>query len=93
MADIQRPISTKDLKMTRLAQARGQYPPQFSVNYDSDFDVLMILIVLPGTEVVAHYIDDHIALLYDPKDLQVVGILVEDLECNFLPEHGPTQQE
>jgi hypothetical protein len=93
MAGIRRLISTKDLKTTRLAQARGKYPPQFFVYYDSDFDMLMISVVPLDTETVVHYLDDHIALLYDPRDLQVVGVQVEDLERNFLPEHGPTQIE
>jgi len=83
MAGIDRLIPTKELKVTRLAGER--HPPM--LYYDRDFDALMILAISPDTETVVHYIDDHVALLYEPETLEIVGLQIEDFKSGFLPKH------
>ncbi len=91
MAEIERLISTDKLKTTLLANfARKQ--SRLFVNYDSEFDALFLLFVPPETETVVHYLDEHVALLYQPGTLEIVGMQVEDFEHSFLPKHDTVRR-
>ncbi len=86
MAGIKRLVSTATLKTARLREAQQKHLPVY-FHYDSGFDALMILIVPPETETVVHYLDENVALLYEPHTLEIVGIQVEDFESSFVPAH------
>ncbi len=92
MAEIKPLISTSELKTTLLASLIRQGQRPLFVHYDSEFDALMLLVVPPETETVVHYVDDHIALLYQPDTLEIVGMQVEDFEHSFLPAHENVQR-
>jgi hypothetical protein len=92
MAEIQRLVATSQLKtdfLTRLARGEAH---QVFVNYDGDFDALMILIVPPDTETIVHYLDNHVGLLYQPDTLEIVGLQVESFERSFVPAHASVQK-
>jgi hypothetical protein len=82
MAGIKRLIETGELKTNRLRAATSTYS-----DYDEDFDALILLVVPPDTETVVHYLDDepHVALLYEPDSLEIVGVQIEDFELSFIP--------
>lgn len=56
-------------------------PRDVSLHYDSESDML---IAAPATESVVHYIDEHLALLYDPDTLEVAGFQIEAFCHSFL---------
>ena len=88
MEAIKRLVETRDLKLNRLAQiAQGRVVPAH-FRYSRDVDMVLFLLVPPETETVAHYIDDHVALLYEPGSREVVGVQVEAFEFSFVREHG-----
>jgi hypothetical protein len=88
MAQIKRLIETDQLKTDCLKEAAQRGEPLY-FHYNRRSDNLMLLIVPRTTETVVHYIDDHIALLYEPNTLEVVGFQVEALQHNLLP-NNPT---
>jgi hypothetical protein len=92
MAELKPLIATDQLKTSLLAGLAKKKPQQCFVNYDDDFDALMILVVSPDTETVVHYLDEHIALLYQPETLEIVGLQVEAFESNFVPSHSSVQR-
>jgi hypothetical protein len=79
---VKRLIETGELKTNRLRAATSTY-----TDYDEDFDALIMLVVPPDTETVVHYLDDepHVALLYEPASLEIVGVQIEDFELSFIP--------
>lgn len=56
-------------------------PCNVSLRYDSESDML---IAAPATESIVHYVDERLALLYDPDTLEVVGFQIEALCHSFL---------
>lgn len=58
-----------------------------NMHYDDLSDAVMFLFVSPETLTITHYIDEHVALLYDPKTSEVVGIRVEDFQSSFIDEY------
>jgi hypothetical protein len=93
MAGIERLIPTKKLKTTRLAKlAKGKPCIQPFMRYDSEADILILMVVPPDTRTVVHYIDDHVALLYEHGTLEIVGMQVEGFERSFLPKHASVQR-
>jgi hypothetical protein len=90
MAGIKRLIETGKLKTNRLRAATSTYS-----DYDEDFDALILLVVSPDTETVVHYLDDepHIALLYEPESLEIVGVQIEDFVLSFIPWLKATNRE
>lgn len=89
MTDMHRLVPTDSLKITRLAEAgKGRA----YLHYDPVFDALMILFVSPDTETVVHYVDDHVALLYEPETREVVGLQVEAFERSFVPRHDAVRR-
>jgi hypothetical protein len=86
MAEIKRLVETDQLKTGRLTAAAQRGEPLY-FHYNRRSDNLMLLIVPRTIETVVHYIDDHIALLYEPDTLEVVGFQVEALQHSFLPNN------
>jgi len=86
MDTIERLINTDDLKTSRLIRNLEREQGKF-MYYDPVSDILLLTIVPPTTESVVHYLDDHVALLYEPESLEVVGFQVEAFEHSFMPEH------
>jgi hypothetical protein len=79
-------VPTSQLKTNRLAESTTKRTPLY-IGYDKVFDALFIRIVPPGIETVTHYIDEHVALLYEADSLEIIGLQIEDFEYSFLPEH------
>jgi hypothetical protein len=87
LTGFRRLIDTSQLKIGLLAQlARDKHSP-LVVHYNSDFDAFMLLVVSPETETVVHYVDDHVAFLYHPDTLEIVGLQVEDFRHSFVTNH------
>ena len=88
MAEIQPLVSLDDLKFTLLKEiAKGKRVKPI-IEYDKDFDALIIMFTLYGTESVVYYLDQHIAIIFDEDTLEVVGIQIEDFERDFVPTHA-----
>ena len=56
--------------------------------YDSRSDDLILMLVPPTVETVIHYVDDTVALLYEPLTLEVVGFQVDAFQHSFLEQHS-----
>jgi hypothetical protein len=80
-------VSTENLRTTLIEQLAKEGRQSLFVKYDSAFDALIVLVVSPELETVVHYVDDHVALLYLPDTLEIVGLQVEDFEYSFVPQH------
>lgn len=88
---VERLVETSNLNTARWAEIiKAGTPPRFS--YNRRVDSVVMLFVPPETLVVAHYLDDHVALLYTPEDREVVGIRIESFERSFLPKYSELQQ-
>jgi hypothetical protein len=89
MADFHRLVETGELKTNRLAKlASGEIIGVQSMSYDKDFDALVLLAFEPASALIAHYVDDHVALLYEEDSLEIAGLQVENFELSFLPKHS-----
>ncbi len=76
---------TNKLK-TRLLKEnpRGRY-----VYYDQENDTLLIQVIPPQNEIIIHFLDDeNVALLYEAKSKEIVGIQVEEFQKSFIPKHA-----
>lgn len=87
---IKKLVNEAELKTNHLKEiAEGKRFRHLFINYDPDFDSLLILTVSPDVETVIHYIDDqHVALVYDSNSLEIVGLQIEDFEYSFLQKHA-----
>lgn len=89
MADFQRLVETSELKTNRLSKlAAGEVIGVQSMSYDKDFDALILLAFEPASALVAHYVDEHVALLYEEDSLEIAGLQVENFQLSFLPKHA-----
>lgn len=88
MSEIERLLETRKLKTSRLKAAMDKDHIRW-MDYDPRSDILMLMIVPPTQETVVHYIDEYVALLYEPDTNEVVGFQVEAFEHSFMPEHAP----
>ena len=79
MDQVEHLIPSDKLKTNLLATRKDKHGPLF-VDYDPEFDALFVRIVPRDTEVVAHYLDEYVALLYVADSLEIVGIQVEDFK-------------
>lgn len=90
MVAIERLVATQNLKtaqlVTMLDYGHGGY-----MYYDNESDTLLLVVVPPTTETVVHYIDEHMALLYEPDSREVVGFQVEAFQHSFLVQHASLQ--
>jgi hypothetical protein len=88
MAASNRLVETSELKTNRLAQiATGESSGTASVSYDNDFDALVLMAFEPESDLIAHYVDEHVALLYEEASMEIAGIQVENFERSFIPKH------
>jgi predicted P-loop ATPase/GTPase len=85
MVAIERLVDTLSLKTSRLTTAVDHGQVAF-MYYDKESDNLLLLIVPPTTETVVHYIDEHMALLYEPASMEVVGFQVEAFQHSFMAQ-------
>lgn len=86
MAKLKPLIQSNQLKtdcLTQLAKTKQA----FNVEYDEILDSLSIYFNPDDQIMVAHYVDDHIALLYLADTLEIVGLQIEDFTLDFLPAH------
>lgn len=89
MADFRRLVETNELKINRLASiASGEASGAPYMSYDEEFDALVLLAVEPESDLIAHYVDDHVALLYEEASREIVGLQVENFERSFVPKHA-----
>jgi hypothetical protein len=58
------------------------------VFFNKYVDIFTLLIVPPDTPKIVHYLDEHVALLYEPDTMQVIGLRIESFECSFLPKYA-----
>jgi hypothetical protein len=94
MAGIERLVATEQLKTNRLAEIVSKdmsYQPH-SIRYDSEFDALLVLLAPPQGETIVHYVDDHVALIYEADSMEIVGMQIEAFEHAFLPKHATIQR-
>lgn len=82
-------MNTSNLKMNYLKQASSKSKLPLYFRYDREVDTLMLMFVHPETtDTVGHYVDDNVALLYDPKTKEILGLEIEAFEKSFLPQHA-----
>lgn len=60
--------------------------------YNPRVDSFTLLIVFPDREKIVHYLDDYVALVYDPETMEVIGLRVEAFEKGFLPKYAELQR-
>jgi len=81
MADIKQLTKLSELNFKRWQEFdKSKREQQSNLWFDNVLDTLMILLVDPATETIVHYIDDQVALLYDPKSNEVVGVQIESFK-------------
>lgn len=79
---------TNELKVNLLqATLKENVIPVSSFDYDAEFDALTLRFIPNTPDVIVHYIDDHVGLLYQPTTKEIVGIQIEDFGHSFLPNH------
>lgn len=82
MANIEQLTKLSELSFTRWQEFdKGKREHQSNLRFDDVLDTLMILFVDPSTETTVHYIDDQVALLYDTKSNEVVGVQIENFKA------------
>ncbi|MBA3871585.1 MAG: hypothetical protein H0X30_20760 [Anaerolineae bacterium] len=79
---------TNELKINLLRSTiKENVIPVSSFDYDAEFDALTLRFIQDTPDVIVHYIDDHVGLLYQPETKEIVGIQIEDFGHSFLPHH------
>ena len=56
--------------------------------YNEQVDSFTLLIVSQKIKKIVHYIDEHVALLYDPETKEIVGVRIESFQKGFLPKYA-----
>lgn len=91
---VDRLINIEQLQTNRLGEIskREKVRPYF--HYDKDLDELIILAVPPEVETVVHYIDgeEHVAILYQADNFEIVGLQIEDFESGFIPKYASVEK-
>ncbi|PJF39381.1 MAG: hypothetical protein D6737_17505 [Chloroflexi bacterium] len=87
-------IPTNALKTNVLSRIAAEHSlRQPYIKYDADFDAVRILVVAPeNVDIVVHYVDDYVGLLYRADDLEIVGIQIEAFEHSFVPQYEGVQR-
>jgi hypothetical protein len=83
-------VSPKSLKTTFLASIDRPRPLFFF--YDEPADELMILLIPPDRETIVHYLDDHVGLLFDANNNEVVGLQIDGFNSSFTPKYVSLQK-
>lgn len=88
---IERLVDTKNLKTNLWKQASARkVAPGF--HFDPKEDAVMLLIVDRKAPRIVHYIDEHVALLYQPETREIVGLRIESFQKSFLPKYADLQK-
>ena len=80
-------IDTNDLRSGLMRDAMRQDEPPHRVVFDSDCDSLTLLWVSNDLPKVTHFLDDNVALLFEPESLMVVGYYIEGVLHNLVEKH------
>jgi hypothetical protein len=86
MAEIERLVQTNSLKTAELIKAISRHQRPYLV-YDPESDELLLQFVSLENATIVHYVDEHMAFLYDPNSNEIVGFQVEAFQKSFLPKH------
>jgi len=87
MSAINKLVKMEELDFSRVRQA-ADVGTRFKGDYDAIDDTLFVYFGERPSEVVVHYLDDFIGLLYEPASFEVVGIQVEAFEHSYVKIHG-----
>ena len=80
-------LKTEELNFSRIKEA-AETGRTFVGDYDPEDDTLFVYFGDRPDEVVVHYMDEYVGLLYDPASLEVVGLQIEAFEYSFVPTHN-----
>ncbi len=84
---LERLVQTSELKTTIWKRSADKSSrPLFA--YNNRVDTITLLVTGQREPTIAHYIDDHVALLYQPDTLEVIGVRVEAFKRSFLPMYA-----
>ena len=90
-ATLPRLVDVKELKTNLWKQAAAsKIAPSFY--FDPKVDAVMLLIVEKKTPKIVLYIDEHVALLYQPESKEIIGLRIENFQKSFLPKYAELQQ-
>ena len=92
MAGIPRLIDTSELKTALWHNAVKDDSSHVSIYYNDRVDAITLLIVSPKVQNIVHYIDDHVALLYNPENNEIIGVRVESFQKSFLPKYAQLEK-
>ena len=93
MAAIPNLIDIKHLKLSLLNEfVTNPTTAAYSVDYDDDFDALYVMLLDCQKETVTYYINDYLALLFEPSTKDVVGIQIESFRKSFLKQYSKLQK-
>lgn len=92
MAGLEQLIDTKELKTTLWTETLEKEHSVTYLKYNKKVDTLTLLVVPKDTPTIVHYIDEHVALLYQPESRQIVGLRVEAFQRSFLPKYSSLQK-
>lgn len=87
MSAINQLVKMEELDFSRVQRVADD-GTTFKGDYDAVDDTLFVFFGERPAEVVVHYLDDYIGLLYDPTSFEVVGIQIEAFEHSYVPIHG-----
>jgi len=79
MAPLDSLIDVKKLNFDLVEQVIDQKISIHSSHYDKEIDTLYIYFKCPDKPTVVHFMDQYLAAIYNPKDLKVIGFMVEYL--------------
>lgn len=88
MAEIKRLVETSQLNTKQWMNNIVEGKQKSVFYYNPEVDAFTLLFDDPAKPRVVHYIDEHVALLYEPDTLEIVGVRVEAFERAFLPQYA-----
>jgi hypothetical protein len=89
MADLKPLVSTASLKTDLITLHARSNTTRVQFDYDPIVDALTVLFPNNSDEdIVAHYVDDYVALLYLGDSLEIVGLQIENFALAFVPQHS-----
>lgn len=86
---LHRAPSLKANKLATIVRDHGQGRSR----YDNFDDTLIVLFVDPNEETVARYVDQNVALLYEPDTLEIVGFQIEGFNRSYAKAAAAERRE
>ena len=80
MAGVKPLVDLKELDLSLLSKIKAGNLPIRHSSYDKSQDTLILSYIDPSSMVVSYFLDDNIALLYNPKNKVVTGFQIENLK-------------